>query len=178
MNKTFYVDKPLAECRARQSDPFRIYARPGRNRAMIRITDEDAKLILDWHVERRSPDSVSLESVMQESTKMPTHMLVEEDCEGVVVRGLAPWPWLSEKQEKACKDLERALMECEATGVAIAVMEGEILATSDLMMQPAVRLLKEGDHPLPGLRELAKVTRFPLGRKIADHGRLGWHGNW
>lgn len=176
MSKEFYVDKPVAECRSRQSDPFDIYATPSKNRARICVSDNDAKRIADWHIDRRTHDSLHLESIILESTKIPTHILVEEDCGEPVMRGLAPWPGLSDEQEKACQDLECALLKCEQAGVVIAIMNDEILATTEAMMQQVSDVMVES--MLRGHGELYKATHSPFGRKLDDHGRLGWHGDW
>lgn len=107
---------------------------------------------------------------------MPTHLLIEEDHNGSILRSLGPWPGLSDKQEQACRDLEFALMKCELAGVSIAIMSDELLATTDKMMQRVANVLTES--MLRGHGELWKATHAPFGRKIDDHGRMGWHGDW
>lgn len=166
MSKTFYVDKPVAGCRSRQSDPFDIYATPSKNRTRICVSDNDARHIADWHIDRRTHQSMVLQTIILESTKIPTHILIEEDCGEVVMRGLAPWPGLSEEQEQACRDLEFALLKCEPAGVVIAIMNDEILATTEAMMEQVAEVMVES--MLRGHGELYKATHPPFGRKLDD----------
>ena len=176
MSKTFYVDKQVAECHSRQSDPFDIYATPSKNRTRICVSDNDAKLIADWHIDRRIHQSLLLETIILESTTIPTHILVEEDRGEVVMRGLASWPGLNQEQEQACRDLEFALLKCELAGVVIAIMNDEILVTTEVTMQKVADVMIKS--MLRGHGELYKATHPPFGRKLDEHGRLGWHGDW
>lgn len=176
MSKEFYVDKSIAEGSRRQAYPFLIYTGPHAKRARVRLTDEDAQSILDWHREDPVQPGTDHAARMKASRKMPTHRLVEENENGSVLRTLALWPGLNDKQEQACRDLEYALMKCELAGVVIAVMDSELLATTDEMMQQVAAVLVKS--MLRGHEELYKATRPPFGRKLDDHGRLGWHGDW
>jgi len=176
MSKVFYVDKSVAEGNRKQGYPFEVYTKPSIRRTKICLTDEDAQRIVDWHNEQQMPPKIDPAAIVQASTKVPTHMLVEEEQSGSILRGLAPWPGLNEKQEQACRDLEYALMKCELAGVVIAVMDSEMLATTDKIMQQVAAVLVKS--MLRGHEELYKATRPPFGRKLDDHGRLGWHGDW
>lgn len=98
-------------------------------------------------------------------------MLVKEEQSGCILRGLAPWPGLSEEQEQACRDLEFALVKCELAGVVIAIMNDEILATTEVTMQQVADVVTKS--MLRGHEELYKATHQPFGRKLDDHVRLG-----
>ena len=67
-------------------------------------------------------------------------------------------------------------MKCELAVVVIAVMDSELLATTDEMMQQGADVMAKS--MLRGHGELYKATHPPFGRKLDDHGRLGWHGDW
>jgi hypothetical protein len=115
-------------------------------------------------------------AVMQGSSKTPTHILIEEEQHGSLLRGLAAWPGLSQKQEQACRDLEYALLKCELAGVSIAVMDSELVVTTDDSMQRVADVMRASI--LRGHTELYNATHPPFGRKLDDHGRLGWHSDW
>lgn len=176
MSKVFYVDKSIAEGSRKQGYPFAVYAQPSAKRAKVHLTEEDAQFIVGWHHEHPVQSKTDPTVMMKTSTKAPTHMLVEEEQSGSILRGLAPWPGLNEKQEQACRDLEFALMKCELAGVVIAIMDSEILATTEVMMQQVADVMVKS--MLRGHGELYKATHPPFGRKLDDHGRLGWHGDW
>lgn len=176
MSKELYVDKSIAEGRRKQAYPFLIYTCPHAKRAKVRLSDEDAQSLLDWHREDPVQPGTNHAARMKASRKMPTHRLIEENENGSVLRTLAPWPGLSEQQERACRDLERALMKCELAGVVIVVMGTEVLATPEETMQRVNDVMVKS--MLQGHEELYKATHSPFGRKLDDHDRVGWHGDW
>lgn len=176
MSKIFYVDKSIAEGTRKQGYPFAVYAHPNAKRARVCLTDEDAQRIVQWHNEQRVPPKRDPAAAMITSSKMPTHMIVEEEQSGSTLRALVPWPGLSDKQEQACRDLEYALMKCELAGVVIAVMDSELVVTTEENMQRVGDVMVKS--MLRGHGELYKATHPPFGRKLDDHGRLGWHGDW
>lgn len=176
MSKEFHVDRSIAEGRRKQAYPFAVYAHPHAKRAKIRLTDEDAQSIVDWHNGHPVQPKTDPAVMMKTSAKTPTHTLVEEEQRGSVLRGLAPWPGLNEAQEQACRDLEHALTKCELTGVVIVVMGTEVLATPEETMQRVNDVMVKS--MLQGHGELYKATHSPFGRKLDDHGRVGWHGDW
>lgn len=176
MSKEFYVYKSIAEEARKQGYPFLVYAHPHAKRVKVRLTDEEAQFIVDWHHTHPVQPGTDPAVKMKASTKAPTHILVEEEQSGSILRGLAPWPGLNEEQEQACRDLEFALLKCELAGVVIAIMNDEILATTDETMQQVADVMTKS--MLRGHEELHKATHQPFGRKLDDHGRLGWHGDW
>lgn len=176
MSKTFYVDKSIAEGSRKQGYPFAVYGRPHDKRTRVVLSDDDAQRLLDWHKSQPVAATADPVTAMHESPKMPTHVLVEDNGSGSLLRWLAPWQGLSDKQEQAVCDLEHALMKCQLAGVVMAVMDNELLVTTDENMQQVADVMAKS--MLHGHSELYKMTNSPYGRKIDDHGRLGWHGDW